>query len=150
MENSEQDNGFTTTSHTLSCTLYPFVKLDGFAEDGIQWDDIETSTYKFGADGLAVRNSKPVLYTCTMTFLPNSSCRKILDAMAFAATPQFGKTVAKNVIVYTERNELTNTMTIYSGGNITGMSGGNSANLNDGQANKSYKFTFTSKVVLPM
>ncbi len=150
MEITKIETSFKTTSHTLACSLYPYIKLDGFAEEGIQWEDVEKTTYTIGADGLAKKNSKPVLYTCTMTFLPNSSCRNTLDNMVLASTPQYGKNLVSNTIVYTVKNQLTGTQTVYSGGDIVSTNGGDSANYNDGQTNKTYKFTFTNKVVLPM
>lgn len=150
MEITEIETSFKTASHTLACSLYPYIKLDGFAEEGIQWEDVEKTTYTVGADGLAKKNSKPVLYTCTMTFMPNSACRNILDNMVLASTPQYGKSLVSNTIVYTVKNQLTGTQTVYSGGDITTTNGGDSANYNDGQTNKTYKFTFTNKVVLPM
>ena len=145
---SKQEGSFKTASHTLVCSLYPYIKLDGFAEEGIQWEKVEKASFRLGADGKAIKNSKPVLYTCTMTFLPNASCRNTLDLMVLASTPQFGKSLVKNSIVYTEKNELTGWTTIYAGGDIVSTEGGDSANLNDGQGNKSYTFTFTNKVML--
>lgn len=147
---TQNEASFKTTSHTLVCSLYPYIKLEGFAEDGIQWEKTEKTNFRIGADGQAIKNSKPVLYTCTMTFLPNSSARIPLDAMYLASTPQFGKTLVKNSIVYTEKNEMTGWTTVYSGGDIVSCDAGDSANLNDGQSNKSYTFTFTNKVMLPL
>ncbi|MBO7528067.1 MAG: hypothetical protein J6T74_09315 [Clostridia bacterium] len=146
----ENEASFKTTSHTLACSLYPYIKLEGFAEEGVQWEKTEKTNFRMGADGMTVKNSKPVLYTCTMTFLPNASCRTILDSMYWASTPQYGKTLVNNSIVYTEKNEMTGWTTIYSGGDIVSMDAGDSANLNDGQNNKSYTFTFTNKVMLPV
>lgn len=147
---TNKEASFKTTSHSLSCSLYPYLKLDGFGENGITWEDTEKTTFRQGADGKTVKVSKPVLYTCTMEFMPNASCRNQLDNIYLLTTPQFGKKLTNNEIVYTEKNELTGTITTYMGGDIVSTQSGNTNTLNDGQANKTYKFTFSKKVILPL
>jgi hypothetical protein len=145
------ENGFSTIKGSFTALpLFAFFALEGVAADGIQWDDVENKTFDIGADGLTTKNTKPVLYTGTVNLKPNSSTRKYFDAIIAATGVSFGKTPTSVELTFTETNALTGEKTIYSGGDITSAPAGNSANLNDGQANKAYKVTFTSKTVLPL
>ena len=51
-------------------------------------------------------------------------------------------------LTLTEINRTTGTMTVYSGGVLTTVNSGNSANLNDGQGNKTYKVAFTRRDIM--
>lgn len=143
--------GFQGLSYTLTALpVLPFLVLDGFAEGGVTWDDVEPSSVKVGADGLGAVNQKPVVYSGTFTLLPNSAARNILDNFIAATTPVFGKKLVDYELVLTETNELTGMKTVYSKGSFTSVSGGNSANLNDGQADKTYRVSFVNKIMLPI
>lgn len=148
---STNKTGFTNLSYTMTANpVVPFVKLEGFAAEGFQWDDTEPANTRLGADGLAAINQKPVLFQGTATFLPNANCRNILDRLAQATTPKYGKSLVDYNIILTEINKTTRTRTIYYGGVITQAQAGNSANLDDGQGNKAYRFTFTSREIISM
>lgn len=148
---STNKTGFTNIVYTMTANpLVPFLKLEGFAAEGWQWDDTEPANARLGADGLAAINQKPVLYQGTATFLPNANCRNILDQLVQATTPEWGRSLVDYNVILTEINKTTRTRTIYYGGVVTQAQGGNSANLDDGQGNKAYRFTFTSRKVIAM
>lgn len=148
---SSNANGFKTCSYALSALpLIPYMKLDGFDKDGIQWDDIEIATMDVGADGLATVNQKPVLYVCTISLKPNSPCRNILDTLVSTLTPVYGKTLSSAGIELIETNELTGFTYVYTGGAITNAPGGNNNNMDEGQGKKVYKITFSNKAPLPL
>lgn len=148
---STRQVGFQNLSYTLAALpIVPYLKLDGFSSDGVQWDRPQPATTRLGADGKAVVNSRPVLYTGTIGLLPTSNARVVLDQLINAATPKFGKSLVDYAIVLTVENNTTGTKTVYSGGVIEEFDAGDSANLDDGQGNKSYRLTFTDRVVLPL
>lgn len=129
---------------------YPYLKLDGFASDGVSWGDVEHASVRLGADGLSATNVKPVLYVGTFSLQPNSNARNILDLVIATSTPVYGKKTVAVAVGMTEKNETTGMTYVYSGGTITTAQGGNNANLDDGQSNKTYVVTFTEKVPLPL
>lgn len=148
---TQNPNGFTTCSYTLTALpLVPYLKLEGFASEGISWDDVELATKKIGADGLVTTNQKPVLYTGTFSLQPNAPARNILDNLIMSATPIYGKSLTSYSIIVTEKNNMTGYTYVYSGGVITSMKGGNDNNLDDGQGVKTYKIQFNSRVQLPL
>lgn len=58
---SSNGTGFTTCSYSLTALpVVSYMKLQGFASDGVSWDDIEPAAISIGADGLASVNQKPV------------------------------------------------------------------------------------------
>lgn len=143
--------GFQSLSYTLTALpVLPFLEIDGFTEEGVQWDDIEPATVKVGADGLSAVVQKPVTYQGTFSLLPNSAARNILDAFIAATTPAFGKGLLDYELILTETNELTGMKTVYSKGAITSANGGNSANMNDGQGTKTYRVTFGNRILSPV
>ena len=147
---STNKTGFAQLSYSLVANpLIGYLKLDGFASDGIQWDKINPAEAKLGADGLVAINQKPVLYSGEMSFLPNSNCRNMLDILVQNTTPTAGKKIIDYSIELTEINETARTRTVYYGGTIVEADGGNAANLDDGQGNKAYKITFTKREILP-
>lgn len=142
--------GFQNLSYSMvALPLLAYLKLDGFASDGVTWDDIEPANVKLGADGKAVVNQKPVLYVGTFSLLATSNARNILDNLIQLTTPKFGKIAADCNITMTVVNKTTGTATVYTGGTITSAPGGDNANLDDGQADKSYKVTFTDRTMMP-
>ncbi len=148
---STNGNGFTTCSYSLTALpVVPYLKLQGFASDGITWEDNEPASVDLGADGLSSVNQKPVLYVGTFSLKANSNARNVLDLLISATTPSFNKPATAYELVLTEKNNLTGFTYVYSGGTITSDQGGNPNNLDEGQGAKSYAFTFTSKVPLPL
>lgn len=148
---STNGNGFTTCSYTLTALpIIPYIKLQGFATDGIEWEDNEPATVDIGADGLASVNQKPVTYVGTFSLKANSNARNYLDLLISATTPSYNKPAVPYELVLTERNELTGFTYVYSGGIITSAQAGNPSNMEDGQQPKRYRVTFTSKVPLPV
>lgn len=147
---STNGNGFTTCSYSLTALpIIPYMKLQGFASDGINWDDNEPASVDVGADGLSSVNQKPVVYVGTFNLKANSNSRNMLDSLISETTPSYNKPAKAYELVLTEKNNLTGYAYVYSGGTITTNQGGNSSNLEDGQGKKAYKITFTSKVPLP-
>lgn len=150
MDISTRQTGFKKISYSLSALpLIPFLKLDGFAGEGITWETNEPANVILGADGLAAINQKPVLYQGSFSLLPNSNSRNILDMLIQATTPTYEKDLVDYALVLTETNTTTGMKTIYSGGVITSAQSGNDANLDEGQGVKTYQITFTSKAILP-
>lgn len=150
MNISTRQTGFKKLSYSLTALpVVTFLKLDGFASDGITWETNEPANVILGADGLAAVNQKPVLYQGSFSLLPNSNSRNILDMLIQTTTPMYGKDLVDYALVLTETNTTTGMKTIYSGGVITSAQAGNDANLDDGQGIKTYQVTFTSKVILP-
>ena len=49
----------------------------------------------------------------------------------------------------TVTNNTTGTKTVYTGGTITEVDGGDNANLDDGQQDKTYQFTFFDRAIMP-
>lgn len=147
---STNKTGFKQLELSISALpLIGYLRLDGFSADGIQWDTIAPADVKLGADGLAAVNQKPVLYSGTVSFLPNANCRNVLDTIVQSGTPKSGKSLVSYDIVLTELNLTARTRTVYKGGVIVEADGGNNANLDDGQGNKTYKFTFTGREIMP-
>ena len=142
-------NGFKTSEYSLSALpLLPYIKITGFASDGISWDDIDLSNDILGADGLKVNNTRPVLYVGTFSLLPNSPVRNALDLLITSITPVFGKQLNTAGIELVETNNLTGYKYIYTNGNIISTNGGNNNNMNDGQGVKTYKISFGNKVMI--
>lgn len=147
---STNKTGFTQVTYSLvAMPIMAYLKLDGFSSDGIQWDRINPADVKIGADGLAAVNQKPVLYSGEASFLPNANCRKALDQLIQFTTPSYDKKYVKYDLELMEINETTRTRTTYTGGTIVEADAGNNANLDDGQGNKTYKFTFTGREIMP-
>ena len=148
MSISTNQVGFKNLSYALTALpLLPYVKLEGFAPAGIQWDRPQPATTRIGADGKAVVNTRPVLYSCTINLLPTSNSRVALDSLINAATAKFGKPLQEYAIVMTEENTTTGQKTVYSGGVLEEIDAGNSADLDNGQADKQYRIVFTDRVV---
>lgn len=140
---STRQTGFKKCTYSMTALpIFSYLKLDGFASDGIQWDDIEPATVTKGADGLTSVNQKPVTYSGQFSLKPNSNCRNMLDFLIDISTARYGVELTDYSITLTEVNTTTGVVTIYDGGAITTANGGNSSNLDDGQANKTYKITF--------
>lgn len=144
-------NGFKTLSYSLTALpILPFLKLTGFSSDGVTWEDNEPASVRLGADGLTAVNQKPVLYVGTFSLLPNSGARNVLDVLIAASTPVFGKKLTGYDLILTELNEMTGYSTVYSGGVITSCASGNSATLDDGQQDKTYQMTFSTRILMPV
>ena len=147
---STNKTGFSKLSYSITALpVLAYLKLDGFSSEGIQWDNIEPASVRQGADGLGAINQKPVLYSGTMSFLPNSNCRNVLDILCQQVTPRFGRRSQDYELILTEYNETAKTKTVYRGGSIVEAPAGDSANLDEGQADKSYKVTFIDRDILP-
>ena len=143
--------GFKNLSYSLTALpVLPYLKLEGFAPDGIQWERPQPASTRLGADGKAVVNQKPVLYTCTINLLPTSNSRLALDNLINATTPKYGKSLVDYTIVMTASNYTTGQKTVYTGGTIEEIDAGDSANLDDGQSDKQYRLTFTDRVIMPL
>lgn len=143
--------GFKNLSYSLTALpVLAYLKLEGFAPDGIQWERPQPASTRLGADGKAVVNQKPVLYTCTINLLPTSNSRLALDNLINATTPKYGKSLVDYTVVMTASNYTTGQKTVYTGGSIEEIDAGDSANLDDGQADKQYRLTFTDRVIMPL
>ena len=131
--------GFKNLEYTVTLLpLVPYLKLDGFASNGVSWDRPQPANVRLGADGKAVINQKPVLYSGTFSLLPTSNARNILDQAINASATKFGKPLVDYVVVMTVANNTTGTKTVYSGGIIEEFDAGDSADLDNGQADKTY------------
>ena len=127
--------GFKNLEYTMTLLpLVPYLKLDGFASNGVSWDRPQPANVRLGADGKAVINQKPVLYSGTFSLLPTSNARNILDQAINASATKFGKPLVDYVVVMTVENNTTGTKTVYSGGIIEEFDAGDSADLDNGQA----------------
>lgn len=143
--------GFKNLEYTITLLpLVPYLKLDGFASNGVSWDRPQPANVRLGADGKAVVNQKPVLYSGTFSLLPTSNARNVLDQAINASTTKFGKPLVDYVVVMTVENNTTGTKTVYSGGIIEEFDAGDSADLDNGQADKTYRVTFTDRTILPL
>lgn len=148
---STRQVGFKNLEYTISAgDLLPYLKIDGFASAGVQWDRPQPATTRLGADGKAVINSRPVLYSGTFALLPTSNSRLALDNLINATTAKFGKSLVDYALVLVVENKTTGQKTSYSGGVIEEVDAGDSANLDDGQGDKTYRVTFTDRVILPL
>lgn len=146
---STRQTGFAQVVYSITALpLFSYLKLDGFASEGVQWDSVEPANMDLGADGLVSVNMKPVIYTGQFTLKPNSNCRNLLDTIVQTATPAWNKDLVDYELTLTEINRTTGTMTVYSGGILTAVDSGNSANLNDGQGNKTYKVAFSRRDIM--
>lgn len=147
---SKNKIGFDRLAYTLTALpLIPFLKLEGFATDGITWEDVEHTKVNLGADGFVAINNVPVLYQGTLNLMANSNSRNAIDNLIFLSTPQAGKKALDYVLVLTEKNYTTQQAYTYIGGTFTKNKAGNDANLDDGQQTKTYSFTFTNKISIP-
>lgn len=143
--------GFNKLSYTLSAMpVIPYLKLQGFASDGISWDDVEVANLTKGADGLGAINQKPCIYQGNFSLLPNSPCRVVLDNLIDLSTVDWGKDAIDYELILTVQNLTTRTTTVYSGGIISTTSGGDTANKDEGQANKTYVVQFAHKNTVPL
>lgn len=143
--------GFKNLEHSVTIApLVPYLKIDGFASNGISWDRPQPATTRLGADGQAVVNQKPVLYSGTFSLLPTSNARKTLDAAIEASTAKFGKRLVDYTVVWTTINYTTGTRTVYTGGSIEEFDAGDTADLDNGQGDKQYRVTFTDRIISPL
>lgn len=148
---STRQVGFKNLSYSLSALpIVPYLKLEGFGPDGVQWERAQPASVRLGADAKAAVNQRAVLYTCTINLLPNSNSRNTLDMLIQATTPKYGVDLVDYSIVMTVSNDTTGQKTIYTGGVIEEVDAGDSANLDDGQGDKSYRLTFVDRTILPM
>lgn len=148
---STRQVGFKNLDYTLSAgALLPFLRIDGFAGSGVQWDRPQPATTRLGADGKAVINSRPILYSGTFALLPTSNSRLALDNLINATTAKFGKALVDYALVLTVENKTTGQKTLYTGGILEEVDAGDSANLDEGQGDKTYRWTFTDRVILPL
>ena len=148
---STNKTGFKNLSYSLTALpLLAFMRIDGFAPDGVVWETIEPATVTLGADGKSAVNQKPVLYTVTLNLLPNSNARNILDLLIQATIPEYGVELADYNLVLTEENLTTGYKTVYTGGTFITVDAGNSANLDDGQSGKAYQISFTTRTIIPV
>ena len=142
---------FSELTYTLSAVpVFPFLKIEGFAPEGVSWEDVEVASVNKGADGKTYINKKPVVYKCTMNLLANSPARNVLDALIDAGTVSFGKTPVKYELVLTVKNNTTGLSKVYSGGEFEQEQGGDNADMDNGQGTKTYRMAFGSRIILPM
>ena len=135
--------GFKNLTYTLTALpLVPYIKLEGFGAEGVQWERPQPAVARLGADAKGVVNQKAVMYVCTISLLPTSNSRLALDNLINLTTPKYGKDLSDYTVVMTVTNNTTGTKTVYTGGTITEVDGGDNANLDDGQQDKTYQFTF--------
>ena len=143
--------GFQNLQYSLTALpVLAFLKLEGFAPEGVQWDKAQPASTRLGADGKAVVNQKPVLYSCTVNLLPTSNSRLALDNLISVTTTKYGKSLVDYNVVMTVSNLTTGTKTVYIGGTIEEIDAGDSANLDDGQSDKQYRLTFTDRTISPL
>lgn len=148
---STNKTGFKQLSYSMTALpIFNYLKLEGFASDGITWETVEPANVILGADGLAAVNQKPILYQGSFALLPNSNCRNMLDLLIQSTTPVWGVDLVDYSLVLTETNNTTKMKTVYTGGTITQADGGNNANLDDGQGIKTYQITFTGRTIMPV
>lgn len=143
--------GFQNLQYSLTALpVLAFLKLEGFAPEGVQWDKAQPASTRLGADGKAVVNQKPVLYSCTVNLLPTSNSRLALDNLISVTTTKYGKSLVDYNVVMTVSNLTTGIKTVYTGGTIEEIDAGDSANLDDGQSDKQYRLTFTDRTNSPL
>ena len=143
--------GFKNMEHSITMLpVIPYLKIQGFASNGISWDRPQPANTRLGADGKAVVNQKPVLYTGTFSLLPTSSARKALDNAIQATTAKYGKSLLDYTLIWTTINYTTGTRTVYTGGTIEEFDAGDSGDLDNGQGDKQYRVTFTDRVQMPL
>lgn len=129
--------------------LVPLTKLTGWAQEGIRWENVEIATLDKGADGLVYINQKPAIYRGTINLLANSPCRNALDLCCDLLTPKWGHTFNTASLNFIETNNLTGYTYLYSEGIITSAQGGNDANRDNGQTQKTYIMSFATRVIMP-
>lgn len=143
--------GFKNTSYALTALpVLPYLLLEGFGPDGIQWERPQPASVRLGADAKGVVNQKAVTYACTIQLLPTSNSRLALDNLINLTTPKYGKSLVDYSVGLVVSNYTTKTKTVYTGGTITEIDAGDSANLDDGQQDKTYRFEFLDRVQLPL
>ena len=143
--------GFKNLEHSITIgVLVPYLKIDGFASNGISWDRPQPANTRLGADGKVVVNQKPVLYSGTFSLLPTSNARQVIDRAIDVSTAKFGKQLVDYSIVWTTINYTTGTRTVYTGGTIEEFDAGDSGDLDNGQADKQYRVTFADRIVSPL
>jgi len=143
--------GFKNTSYSLTALpLLPYLLLEGFGPDGVQWERPQPASVRLGADAKGVVNQRAVTYACTVQLLPTSNSRLALDNLINLTTPKYGKSLMDYSMEMTCFNYTTGVKTIYTGGTITEIDAGDSANLDDGQSDKTYRFEFLDRVQLPL
>lgn len=143
--------GFKNMAYAVSALpLIPYLKLEGFGPDGVQWERPQPASVRLGADGKGVVNQKCVTYACTVQLLPTSNSRLALDNLIDKTTPKYGKPLVDYSLSFTVFNYTTGTKTVYTGGTITEVDGGDSANLDEGEQDKVYRFEFLDRVQLPL
>lgn len=148
---STRQVGFKNLDITITALpILPYLKIEGLAAQGMQWDRPQPATVRIGADGKAVVNSRPVLYSGTLYLLPTSNSRLALDNLINATTPKYGKALVDYAITWVQINQTTGTKTMYTGGIIEEFDAGDSGTLDEGQTDKQYRFTFTDRIVLPL
>lgn len=143
--------GFKNLSYALSALPFiPYLKLEGFGPDGVQWERPQPANVRLGADGKGVVNQKAVTYACTIQLLPTSNSRMAIDNLINLTTAKYGKDLLDYSLGLTVSNAVTKTKTVYTGGTITEIDAGDSANLDDGQGDKTYRLEFLDRVQLPL
>lgn len=151
MSIQDRHTSFAELTYTLSALpVLPYLKLEGFASEGISWEDIEPTKLQKGADGQAYIVDVPVVYKGQFSLLANSPARNVLDVLIEGATVSFGKTPVKYNLVLTVKNNTTGKTTVYSGGVFEQGNGGDSADMDNGQGAKTYRMSFASRAILPM
>lgn len=144
-----QHSGISKKYTLTALPLVPYIKLEGFGAEGVQWERPQPAVARLGADAKGVVNQKAVMYVCTISLLPTSNSRLALDNLINLTTPKYGKDLSDYTVVMTVTNNTTGTKTVYTGGTITEVDGGDNANLDDGQQDKTYQFTFFDRVIMP-
>ena len=143
--------GFKNLSYVLTILpIVPYLKLEGFGAAGVQWERPRPAEPRLGADGKGVINQKSVMYSCTIALLPTSNSRLALDNAINLTTTKYGKSLVDYTAALTVTNQTTGQSTIYTGGTITEVDGGDNANLDEGQQDKTYQLTFFDRVIMPI
>lgn len=89
---STNKTGFQNLEYSLTALpVLAYLKLDGLAEDGVQWERPQPSVLEKGADGKAKVVQKPVVYACTIALMPNSNSRLALDNLCDATQAKYGR-----------------------------------------------------------
>lgn len=137
-------------SYTITCLLFPNLKLQGLADgQAVQWQTVQKSKLRKGVDGYVAKNTMEVLYQGTFTFLPNAPCLKSLIILDEATTSKFGVKLTDIPFILTIKNNITRIKDIYTGGTILEAPGGFNASLENGVENVSFTFGFSNKVSIP-
>lgn len=148
---STNKTGFQNLEYSLTALpVLAYLKLDGIAEDGVQWERPQPSVLEKGADGKAKVVQKPVVYACTIALMPNSNSRLALDNLCDATQAKYGRRLVDYAMVLNVSNYTTGVKTVYSGGTIEEYDGGDSATRDDGQGNKVYRLSFADRISMPL